>query len=55
MPNPQTIAGFTLKEAKVERRAPIKKLETNLEIKKGDDPIELEEYQSQIDNRKNMS
>jgi hypothetical protein len=24
-------------------------------VKKGDDPIELEEYQSQIDNRKKMS
>ena len=55
MPNPQKIAGFTPKEEKVERRAPRKKMETNLEIKKGDDPVELEEYQSQIDNRKTMS
>lgn len=33
----------------------MKKLETNIDIKKGDDPIELEEYQSLIDNRKTMS
>jgi len=30
-------------------------METNLDVKKGDDPIELEDYQSQIDNRRKMS
>lgn len=33
----------------------MKNIESNVDTKKGDDPIELEEYQSLIDNRTKMS